>query len=177
VSSAHRWHERREMRRVERRRRRDGEGRPPVWVQRSTAAVGDGWREVRYRVARATRGDRPLILALLGVLGVGVVVLSAPAQSYLDGSSRVQSLETTAAALDDANAELEQRVEDLNDPLNVELLAREQQGFARPGEVPYALVPPEVDRPRITAPRDEAADDPEIWYERAWDTLTGWMGD
>lgn len=176
MSSAYRWQERRELRRIERRRRRGGDGRPPVVLQRLGTSIGDGRREVSYRVGRAVRGDRPLIIALLAVLVVGVLAISGPAQNYLDGRSRVESLTTTADALDEANAGLQQRAEDLQDPLNVELLAREQQGFVRPGEVPYALVPPEVERPLITAPRDEADTSPQAWYERVWSTVTGWFG-
>lgn len=176
MSSAHRWQERRELRRVARRRRRGGDGMPPLVVQRTSSAIGRAFGGLKHRVGRATRGDRPLLVALVGILVVGVVVLSAPTQSYLDGRSRVESLAAKADALDDANATLHQRVEDLEDPTNVELLAREQQGFVRPGEVPYALVPPEVDRPRITAPRDGAEADPSAWYERAWGTVTGWFG-
>lgn len=175
MSSAHRWQERRELRRNERRRRRGGDGRPPVFVQRTTAAIGDGWRSTRHRVTRAVRGDRPLIIAVVAVLIVGAVVLAGPAQSYLDGRARVDNLATTAAALDEANAGLEQRVDDLNDPENIELIAREQQSFIRPGEVPYAVVPPEVDRPRITAPRDGETVEADRWYERAWSSVTSWF--
>jgi len=53
--------------------------------------------------------------------------------------------------LADEVARLEQRVDDLHDPEHLELVAREQQGFARPGEVVYRIIPPET---------DEAAGDP-----------------
>ncbi len=114
-----------------------------------------------------------MIVGLLGVLVLAAVIISGPAQSYLDARDRVETLEEKAVALDDANAQLEQRVEDLNDPTNIELLAREQQGFVRPGEVAYALVPPEVDRPRITAPRETPSADPPAWYVRVWESITG----
>ncbi len=118
-----------------------------------------------------------MVVGLLGVLVLAGVIISGPAQSYLDARDRVETLEEKAVALDDANAQLEQRVEDLNDPTNIELLAREQQGFVRPGEVAYALVPPEVDRPRITAPREVPTEDPPAWYVRVWESITeGWRG-
>jgi cell division protein FtsB len=176
VTAAHRMEERRELRRLERRRRRGGEGRAPVVLQRLASSIVAGIDETRIRVARVVRGDRPLLVALLGLLVVAGLVLSGPAQSYLDGRARVDTLTAKADALDAANADLEQRAADLQDPLNIELLARETQGFIAPGEVPYSLVPPEVDRPRITAPRDTAAVAADVWYERAWATVTGWFG-
>lgn len=114
-----------------------------------------------------------MVVALLAALVLGGVVLSGPVQSYLDARDRVAALEAKAEALDDANAELEQRVEDLNDPLNIELLAREQQGFVRPGEVAYSLAPPEVDRPRITEPRETPPPPPAPWYVRVWQAVRG----
>ena len=116
------------------------------------------------------------MLALLGVIVVGVVLVSGPAQSYIDGRARVDGLTVKVDALEQENERLGQRAADLQDPGNIELLAREQQGFIRPGEVPYTLVPPEVDRPQITAPRDGAPVEAGPWYVRAWDTVRGWFG-
>lgn len=164
---------RRQLHRRGRDRRRGGAGRGPIVLQRATARVVTVIDALRAAVARAVRGDRPLLVALAGVLVVSVLVLSQPVQTYLDGRDRVETLTEKADALDEANAELEQRVEDLEDPGNVELLARETQGFIRPGEVPYAVIPPEVDRPRITAPREQPSPEPRVWYVRAWELVTG----
>ncbi len=107
---------------------------------------------------------------------LGGLVLAGPAQSYLDARDRVDQLQATVDALDAANAELRGRVEDLNDPVRIELIAREQQGYARPGEVAYALTPPEVERPRITAPPGASRPDQDpAWFERARDVVTGWL--
>jgi cell division protein FtsB len=176
MTAAHRIEERRELRRLERRRRRGGVRRGPVALQRLAAGSVTAARQLRARVRRAVSGDRPLLLALLGVLVLSGLVLSGPAQSYLDGRARVDTLAAKADALDEANGDLQRRAEDLQDPLHVELLARETQGFIAPGEVPYSLVPPEVERPRITAPRNTAATEADIWYERAWSTVLGWFG-
>ena len=176
MTSADGWQDRRERRRHERIRRRGGRGRAPVVVQRGASAVADALGELRYRAGRVVRGDRPLVLMLVGAVVLGVVLLSGPAQSHLDARERVQSLEAKAAALDTENERLQRRVNDLQDPLTVELLAREEQGFIRPGEVPYTLVPPEVERPRIATPRLEPLADAGPWYERAWEAVHGWLG-
>lgn len=106
---------------------------------------------------------------------LGGVLLTGPLQQYLDVRARVDLLQQQADALDDANAELERSIDNLNDPRHIELLAREQQGFIRPGEVAYSLVPPEVERPQITQPR-EAADAPELrGWQRTLSRILGWF--
>lgn len=128
------------------------------------------WRAVRS-------GERPLAVVLAIAIVLSVVMLSGPFQGYLDGRERVAGLEAGSAALDTEIERLEQRRVDLLDTENVELLAREQLGYVRPGEVPYRLVPPEVERPTIASPRDLADEEVERpWYARAWSTVTGWLG-
>jgi cell division protein FtsB len=165
--------ERRELRRLERRRRRGGHGRGPVALQRAVRGGQDG---VRRTISSATSGNRPFVAVLAGALVLSVLMLSGPAQRLLDSRARVDTLAAKADALERENGLLERRQADLEDPLNIELLAREQQGFIRPGEVPYTLVPPEVDRPRITAPRESVEPRELVWYERAWNTVRGWVG-
>ena len=168
MTASHRQQERRQLRALERRRRRGGTARGPVPVQRVAYGVRGWCARLRARAVRAVRGDRPLIVALLGVLALAVVILSAPMQSYLDGRDRVDHLEVKAAALDAENARLLQRVDDLERDTTVELLAREQLGLIRPGEVLYTLAPPEVDRPQITPPRTRDAEPAGPWYARVW---------
>jgi cell division protein FtsB len=168
--------QRRHLRRSTRRRRRGGHGRGPVVLQRTARRVSDLHSTVRQGIARATRGDRPLIVAWLVALGLGVVLVSGPAQSYLDGRERVAALDAKATALDAENDRLSARAAALDDPETIELLAREHQGFIRPGEVPYTLAPPEVDRPQITAPRTQAPAETSPWFQRAWESVRGWLG-
>jgi cell division protein FtsB len=140
------------------------------------ARVGQ-WFAPVGRLGRAvTSGDKPYVVVLLGVVALGVVLLSGPAQSYLDHRARVEVLELKAEVLEAENERLSSRAEALQDDQTIELLAREQQGFIRPGEVPYALVPPEVDRPRITEPRGEPEPEPAAWYERMWGSLQSLFG-
>jgi cell division protein FtsB len=168
------WTQRRELRRLERRRRRGGHGRGPVVLQR---AARGGLGAARRAISSAVAGNRPFVVVLAGCLVLSVLMLSGPAQRLLDSQARVDVLATKAEALERENAAIARRVADLEDPLNVELLAREQQGFVRPGEVPYTLVPPEVERPRITGPRTVGPAPEPAWYVRAWETVRGWFGD
>jgi cell division protein FtsB len=103
----------------------------------------------RRRTRRRSPVDLVLGVLLLAALGAGAVVLAPPLEGFLAARQRVALLEQQAVALTGENARLERRIDDLDDPLTIELLARRQQGLVRPGEVPYVLVPPEVDAPRI----------------------------
>jgi cell division protein FtsB len=114
-------------------------------------------RPRRGVVGRVLRSDLLLGLILVTVLGLGVMLVAPPFENYVSARQRVALLEQQAAALDTANQQLERRLSDLDDPVTVELLAREQQGLIRPGEVPYVLIPPESERPRIIDVPQEAA--------------------
>jgi cell division protein FtsB len=120
-------------------------------------------RRGRHPVRRLFGADLTLGVLLLGATVLAVWVAAAPFETYVSSRERVAVLEQQAAALEAENARLEQRILDLDDPLTLELLAREQQGLVRPGEVPYVLTAPEPDRPRIVDPAPEmAASDPDV---------------
>jgi cell division protein FtsB len=170
-TSADRRSQRRLVRRVARRRRFVGDATSPRGTGRLDARAA-----YHHRMRQLSRGDRPYLLALVGALIVALVLLSGPAQSYLDGRQRVETLTAAAAVLETENERLEQRVADLEDPEMIELLAREQQGLIRPGEVPYVLLPPGTDRSRVTSAPGEATTTPEPWWARAWQTVRDLLG-
>ena len=108
---------------------------------------------------------------LTASITVGLLIVAGPVELHLAARDRVDALEAQLGALEAENARLEQRRDDLDDPAVVELLAREQQGLVRPGEVPYVLTPPPVDRPRITGP----ADAPEAVEQGPLARVVRWM--
>lgn len=126
------------------------------------------------------KGDRPHVVGFVVALGLATVVVSAPVQTWLEQRDRVLQLETTLSALEAENAELGDRAAELRDPEHVELAAREQQGMVRPGEVPYVIVPPEVDNPVIGQDRaatSGAAPADQGVLARLWSAVTGLFGD
>ncbi|MBW3561164.1 MAG: septum formation initiator family protein [Actinobacteria bacterium] len=149
-----------------------GEGKPsrraPAPVRRLVVRVVDG---VRGTVSTVLAGDRPYLLVVLVVLAIGALMMWAPLHHYLDGRDRVELLETKKAALAAEIQRLESRRDDLNDPDQIELLAREQLGLVRPGEIPYVVVTPEPDRPQL-APSGQVEVTDRPWYQRVWEAVT-----
>jgi len=121
--------------------------------------MGTGTRR-RGRLRRILGGDLLLGVLLLGAIGLGGALLAQPFEEYVDSRQRVAGLQQQALALEAENLRLERRLEDLDKDTTIELLARSQQGLVRPGEVPYVLIAPEVDAPRIRdAPEQVVVDD------------------
>jgi cell division protein FtsB len=127
-------------------------------------------RSTRRAARRRAPADLLLGVLLLATLALGVLVLAPPFEDYRAARQRVALLEQQAAALEVENERLASRVEDLDDPVTLELLARQQQGLVRPGDVPYVLTPPEVDAPRIVdvQPVPQVAEDDVLDRVLAW---------
>jgi cell division protein FtsB len=129
-------------------------------------------------LGRVLRSDLLLGSVLIAVIVLGVLLEVPPFENYVGARQRVALLEQQAAMLEAENERLAQRLRDLEDETTVELLAREQQGLVRPGEVPYVLIPPPVERPRVLpaapAPIVVAGDDDRL--VRLLALLRRWFG-
>jgi cell division protein FtsB len=115
-------------------------------------------------------GDRPYLAALVALLAIAVLMLAGPVSRHLDSRDRISTLEEQREVLGTEIERLESRVEDLHDPAHIELLAREQLGLVRPGEVPYVVVVPEQERPQV-APGSAPVVDARPWHRRLLDAL------
>ena len=120
--------------------------------------------------------DLALGIALVVALLFGATTIAEPFANRREADARVALLEEQRAALAAENARLEQRAEDLEDPLTIELLAREQQGLVRPGDVPYILIPPEAERPLIAEPPLAVTEAPDGVLDRLLALLRRWAG-
>lgn len=90
----------------------------------------------------------PIIAAvvLVGVLFVGVY----PTQTYFRQRDQLADKRAQLDELEATRTALTERVEQLNDPDQLELMARQEHGLVRPGEEVYAVVPPE--KPPVQLP-------------------------
>jgi cell division protein FtsB len=103
------------------------------------------------RPQRATRvTPRASILGIIVL--VAVIFAIAPARAYLDQRAEQRRLTEQVEQLQAQNAALEQQLERLHDPAELERLARECLGLVDPGEIAFvpvrrgqAPVPPDCD--------------------------------
>jgi cell division protein FtsB len=99
---------------------------------------------------RAVSGDRPYVVAFFALVALLAMMVIGPLQSYTAAAERVHDLEAARAQLKDTVAELEAREERLQDPEEIELLARQRLGLVKPGEIPYVVTDgnPDTDQVR-----------------------------
>lgn len=98
----------------------------------------------RHEVARG-RTSTPRLTARAAVLCVTVLFLLtlavAPLRGLIDQRDHLARLERQADALTLRNAQLEARIELLNDPVYLERTARQCLGLVRLGETAFVIVP------------------------------------
>lgn len=99
------------------------------------------------------------------VVCIAVFALFFPARQLAGQRSDMEALETRLAAIAAENERLAAEVARLEDPAQLETLARERLGLVRPGEDAYLFVEPPPTGP------ERATDEAPSVFERAW----GWL--
>ncbi|MEX0658783.1 MAG: septum formation initiator family protein [Egibacteraceae bacterium] len=129
------------------------------------------------RLRRVLTGDRVYVFVFIGVVAALVAMAISPLQNFTAAADRVDGLTETRDVLREEVDRLEERRERLQDPEEVELMARAHLGLVKPGEVPFVVVTPESEREPVDLARPEGAEgDPEpdgAWYHR----LGRWLSD
>jgi threonine dehydrogenase-like Zn-dependent dehydrogenase len=91
-------------------------------------------------LAATIRASRPFVLGLLTLLALLAFMASAPIRSLDAANQRVEYLHATKQQLTASVTDLEHRKTRLQDPEQVELLARSKFGLVKPGETAYVVV-------------------------------------
>ncbi len=95
---------------------------------------------------------------MASVVFVGVLFVAVyPTQTLLGQRSETDDKRAELEEIEAHNAELQSRVDELGDPVYIELLAREDFGLVKPGEESYVIVPPVEPDPDATAEPDPDA--------------------
>jgi cell division protein FtsB len=110
----------------------------------------------------AVRRSRRFVIGLAALLGLLALMAAPPIRSLDATNQRVEYLRATKQQLTTSITELEQRRARLQDPDEVELLARTKFGLVKPGETAYVVVTPEDQLDADAAPPDGAGHRP--WY-------------
>jgi cell division protein FtsB len=101
------------------------------------AAPGD-----KTTATPATSGRRltPRASILAFVVFVAAIFAVAPARAFLEQRSEQRRLTQQVGELQHDNEALQQRLDELNDPVHLERLARECLGMVRPGEIAFVPI-------------------------------------
>lgn len=115
-----------------------------------------------------------LVFGPVALLVVALALLTnvLPFRDIVRQRQEIAAARSYLAELEAANAQLEERIEALQTPLEIERLARERLGYVRPGEEAFVVIDPGVDdSPEVAAPT--AGEEDPSWWERIWAFLTG----
>jgi cell division protein FtsB len=85
--------------------------------------------------------------ALLVTLGLLVMLALVPFRAFLDQRGQIAELERRSAEVELVNAGLREQIAKLNDPAELERLARECLGMVAPGETALVVPGSQPDRP------------------------------
>lgn len=106
------------------------------------------------------------MMTLIVLVGAAFI-LFFPARQLAQQHREIGGLEHRLSQLRAENDELESQVTRLQDPSELEVLARERLGLVRPGERAYFVEPVEPEpTPEATTERRPA------WWERSWEWFT-----
>jgi cell division protein FtsB len=120
-------------------------------------------------IRRLRRGEHVELLASVGLAVLLTVMAVGPIKSYAAAADRVDQLASSRVELQSEVDRLEVRRQHLQDPEEIELLARERFGLVRPGEVPYIVVSTE---PELEGLQPVTGDTPSTpWYKRLGEAI------
>ncbi|NIA24486.1 MAG: hypothetical protein GWP04_02835 [Gammaproteobacteria bacterium] len=123
-----------------------------------------------------TRGSRVAILAVVGLVVVGAVLVTnvLPIRSLVAEQRRVELAREQLSALQEANARLQASAEFLSSDAGVEMVARRDFGLVRPGETAYVVVDPDDKGFTPEVPKTAVKpEQPRPWWQQVWDFVTG----
>jgi cell division protein FtsB len=93
--------------------------------------------ERRRPTIRITARAAVLLVIVLVLVAFGM----APLRAYMDERAKIAELERQSVVLEQATNHLDRRIAELNDPAELERIARECLVMVRPGETAFVLVP------------------------------------
>lgn len=122
---------------------------------------------------RSSGGRRGALLAVILLVGLAIVLAGVfPFRQLIAQQRLVDNTQTKLDALVDENARLQGQIDAMHSPAELERIAREQYGMARPGETTYMV---ELDggpsSDGVTPVETEF--DSRSLLQRFWDFLTG----
>ena len=129
------------------------------------------------RKPKSSWRTRWLWFAGAAILAAGATVYSVPLLDSLEEqSTKIAEYTEELDELVIQNTELEERLDALHTPIEIERLARERLGYVRGGETAFVVVSPRDPVPEPSAEEQEPMAEmieAEPWYSRWWSYLSG----
>jgi cell division protein FtsB len=125
---------------------------------------------------RLVAGNRLWLLALVVVVAAVAAMAVGPLQTYTGAADRVDALAATRDRLAEEVGKLEDRRDRLHDPEELEIIARQQLGLVKPGEIPFVVITPEPDLDHVGPDAGEEPAPDDAWYRRLGRWLAGLVG-
>lgn len=117
-----------------------------------------------------------MVLAPVALLVVALALFTnvLPFREIVSQRQEIAAKRAYLTELEEANRALENQVEALQTPLEIERIARERLGYVRPGEEAYVVIDPgeSGDTRPVPPPTEPAPAEPSLW-DRIWAFLTG----
>ena len=110
---------------------------------------GPRHRERDSVLKQLVSGNRPYVLAFFVLLALLAMMIVGPLQSYTAASERVHDLQAARADQQRQVADLQERKTRLQDPEEIELLARQRLGLVKPGEIPFVVTGGDPDTDQV----------------------------
>jgi cell division protein FtsB len=121
------------------------------------------------RLFAFAKASRQFVIGLAALLALLAFMAAGPIRSLDAANQRVEYLRATKRQLTASVTELEHRRAQLQDPQQIELLARTKFGLVKPGETAYVVVTPEDRVQADTQPPKGAGHRP--WYRWLLDAV------
>ena len=118
---------------------------------------------------RLTRRATILVLALCAV----VVTIAYPLQEYLAQSSQLDALDQQNAGLSTQVSQLQRQIALWNDPGYLQIQARAQLHYVKPGEEGFTVPGPANGSEQLGLPTPT----PSPWYDQLWNSVKSPAGD
>lgn len=97
--------------------------------------------DLRRRLPRIPPVARRVLVAL-ALAGVAVVLLAPPVRGWWEQRNEISAARDELSAIEADNEELQRRLERIEDPEELETIARRDLGLVREGEESYTVLPP-----------------------------------
>ena len=115
-----------------------------------------------------------LATLLFLLMGAAFLTQVVPYRQIIESQRQVEAARAQLAVLEEENELLQADADALHTDQEIEKLAREKLGYARPGETAYVVLdPPEEDYKPLPRTGPIPLGEEKTWVDRLWEFISG----